>query len=57
MDDLKNIDCVHEITTDFIDIDPDRSMTIYYCIRCEKTFSFSSFQKIKKQNQTSQPPT
>lgn len=57
MDDLKNIDCVHEITTDFIDIDPDRSMTIYYCIRCEKTFSFSSFLKIKKQNQTSQPPT
>ena len=57
MDDLKNIDCVHEITTDFIDIDPDRSMTIYYCIKCEKTFSFSSFQKIKKQNQTSQSPT
>lgn len=57
MDDLKNIDCVHEITTDFIDIDPDRSMTIYYCIRCEKTFSFSSFLKIKKQNQTSQSST
>ena len=55
MDDFKNVDCVHEITTDFIDIDPDRSMTIYYCIKCEKTFSFSSFQKIKKQNQTSKP--
>tara|TARA_Y100000813_G_C24127076_1_gene335672 strand:- start:931 stop:1104 length:174 start_codon:yes stop_codon:yes gene_type:complete len=55
MDDFKNVDCVHEITTDFIDIDPDRSMTIYFCIKCEKTFSFSSFQKIKKQNQTSKP--
>tara|TARA_Y100000816_G_C26082408_1_gene570680 strand:+ start:826 stop:999 length:174 start_codon:yes stop_codon:yes gene_type:complete len=55
MDDFKNVDCVHEITTDFIDIDPDRSMTIYFCIKCEKTFSFLSFQKIKKQNQTSKP--
>ena len=53
----ENNDCEHEVTTDFIDIDPDKSMTIYYCIKCEKTFSFSSFQKFKNQNQSLQPST
>ncbi len=57
MPSFENNDCEHEITTDFIDIDPDKSMTIYYCIKCEKTFSFSSFQKFKNQNQSLQPST
>lgn len=30
--------CHHDIVTDLIDIDPDRSMTITYCTQCEKTF-------------------
>ena len=31
-------ECEHDIVTDLIDIDPDRSMTINYCTKCEKTF-------------------
>tara|TARA_B110000967_G_C18796175_1_gene515875 strand:- start:825 stop:1061 length:237 start_codon:yes stop_codon:yes gene_type:complete len=30
--------CQHQIAEDLIDIDPDRSKTIYYCIKCETTF-------------------
>ena len=30
--------CEHDIVTDLIDLDPDRSMTIKYCTKCEKTF-------------------
>jgi hypothetical protein len=30
--------CQHQITEDLIDIDPDRSKTIYYCTKCETTF-------------------
>ena len=55
MPSFENNDCEHEITTDFIDT--EKSMTIYYCIKCEKTFSFSSFQKFKNQNQSLQPST
>jgi len=31
--------CKHEIVKDSIDIDDDRSKTIYYCEKCELTFS------------------
>jgi len=31
--------CEHEIITDLIDIDPDRSRTITYCTKCMVTFS------------------
>ena len=31
--------CEHVIMTDHIDIDVDKSMTIKYCERCNKTFS------------------
>lgn len=31
-------DCCHEIITDYIDIDPDKSMTIKYCNKCSLTF-------------------
>ncbi len=31
--------CDHVIVTDHIDIDVDKSMTIKYCERCNKTFS------------------
>ena len=30
--------CCHEIITDYIDIDPDKSMTIKYCSKCSLTF-------------------
>ena len=30
--------CQHNIVTDLIDIDPDKSMIIKYCVKCEKTF-------------------
>lgn len=31
--------CNHKIVKDLIDIDPDRSKTIYYCEICELTFN------------------
>jgi len=31
--------CNHTIIEDMIDIDPDNSLTIRYCEKCEKTFS------------------
>lgn len=31
--------CVHKIVKDSIDIDLDRSKTIYYCEKCELTFN------------------
>ena len=31
--------CTHDIMTDLIDIDPDRSKTITYCTKCMVTFS------------------
>ncbi len=31
--------CQHNIVTDLIDIDPDRSETIRYCDKCECTFT------------------
>jgi len=34
----ENSFCQHQIITDLIDIDPDRSMTIRYCEKCEETF-------------------
>lgn len=30
--------CKHDIVDDLIDIDPDRSQTIYYCTICGNTF-------------------
>jgi hypothetical protein len=29
-----NPKCIHEFVTDLIDIDPDRSQMIQYCIKC-----------------------
>ena len=31
--------CLHEIIDDLIDIDPDRSKTIFYCKKCQLTFN------------------
>ena len=31
--------CMHEIITDFIDINPDKSVNITYCNHCELTFT------------------
>ena len=31
-------ECEHNIITDLFDIDPDRSVTIRYCTKCEETF-------------------
>jgi hypothetical protein len=31
--------CSHNIIEDYIDIDPDRSKQIFYCIHCFKTFN------------------
>ena len=33
------MNCQHEMITDLIDIDPDRSKTITYCTKCMVTFS------------------
>jgi hypothetical protein len=30
--------CQHEIVNDSIDINPDKSMDICYCVKCEITF-------------------
>ena len=30
--------CDHHIVTDLIDITPDRSQTIRYCLHCQKTY-------------------
>jgi len=30
--------CKHHIVYDLVDIDPDRSVAIYYCVLCYKTF-------------------
>lgn len=30
--------CNHNIVTDLIDITPDRSQTIRYCLHCKKTY-------------------
>lgn len=32
-----NTDCIHEWIYDLIDIDPDKSITICYCSKCELT--------------------
>lgn len=32
-----SIDCVHNWIYDLIDIDPDKSITICYCSKCELT--------------------
>ena len=31
--------CSHNIIEDYIDIDPDRSKQIFYCIHCFETFT------------------
>ena len=31
-------ECEHEVIVDLVDIHPDKSVTIVYCKRCEKTF-------------------
>jgi len=31
--------CIHQIEYDSIDISPDCSKTIRYCLKCEKTFN------------------
>jgi hypothetical protein len=35
--------CSHELVEDSIDIDPDRSMQIFYCKKCEKNYTFEEF--------------
>jgi hypothetical protein len=37
MCDIEEDPCCHEWVDDLIDIDPDRSMHIIYCILCYKT--------------------
>ena len=34
--------CSHRIVMDYIDIDPDRSVQIFYCELCQKTFDKDS---------------
>jgi hypothetical protein len=38
MGDYIQMHCNHNIISDLIDIDPDRSKTILYCDHCHKTF-------------------
>ena len=33
---IKN--CKHKIVRDYVDIDPDRSWVVFYCIHCETEF-------------------
>jgi hypothetical protein len=35
--------CQHEIVYDSIDIDPDKSVDICYCVKCETTFGNPTF--------------
>lgn len=35
---IKTNECEHNIIQDWIDIDPDRSMTVFYCEHCLQTF-------------------
>ena len=42
----------HLIIEDFIDIDLDRSMTIYYCSRCYKCFDSLQPWKKSKSNKS-----
>lgn len=30
--------CKHKIVRDYVDVDPERSWVIFYCIHCETTF-------------------
>jgi hypothetical protein len=30
--------CNHKIVRDYVDVDPDRSWVVFYCIHCETTF-------------------
>jgi len=41
-------ECKHNIVSDLIDIDPDRSITIYYCKYCFDTFDRIYTPKEKK---------
>ena len=34
----KKAACKHKLVKDMIDITPDKSETIVYCVKCEKTF-------------------
>lgn len=43
--DQKN--CDHEIIRDLIDIDPDRSQTIFYCQKCMADFTHLKFSNYK----------
>jgi hypothetical protein len=31
--------CDHKIVRDYVDVDPERSWVVFYCIHCEATFS------------------
>jgi hypothetical protein len=42
MEDYIINNCEHDIVEDSIDIDPDRSKTIYYCSKCMKNFDKKS---------------
>ncbi len=33
------MECIHKIEDDYIDIDEDTSKPIRYCVKCEKTFT------------------
>jgi len=35
--------CKHEIINDSIDIDPEKSMDICYCVKCETTYGNPTF--------------
>lgn len=30
--------CNHKIVRDYVDVDPERSWVVFYCIHCEMTF-------------------
>jgi|1048.fasta_scaffold169540_1 hypothetical protein len=49
--------CQHRIVDDLIDLDPDRSMTIYYCEYCETLFQRSQLCQNVTDSETDDRPT
>ena len=47
--DNNNCSCVHEFVRDLIDITPDKSMEITYCILCEFTLTNSNINSNSNQ--------
>lgn len=48
--DNKKCECIHEFVRDLIDITPDKSMEITYCILCEYTLDTNTSANAKVKN-------